>query len=474
MLVSCLHGRAPEFLPALKEEIERRGLADEVRVVETGCRGFCSMGPVLTIEPPGTFYTNVTAADVPEVVEETLVKGRVVQKLLYKEPVGRKTVQRYEDIPAFAKQKRIVLQHCGMIEPTSIEEYIAVGGYEALGKALTSMTPDGVIAEIKKSGLRGRGGAGFATGRKWEQTRHAHGDVKYVIANGDEGDPGAFMDRALMEGDPHSVIEGMIIGAYAVGASQGYIYVRDEYPLAVRNLGIAIERAREFGLLGQDILGSGFDFDIKIVRGAGAFVCGESSALMQSIEGNVGEPRAKHLHATERGLWDRPSCLNNVETWANVPPIINQGAEWFASIGTERSKGTKAFCLVGKVRNPGLIEVPMGMSLQDHRQRHRRRAAQGAQDQGGADRRAFRRLHPGGAARPAGGLREPERCRLDDGLRRHDRHGRPHLHGGHLPLLPGVPQGRVVRQMLHLPGGHQADAGDPHRPSATAPPGTAI
>jgi len=363
VLVSCLHGRAPEFLPALKEEIARRGLADEVRVVETGCRGFCSMGPVLTIEPPGTFYTNVTAADVPEVVEETLVKGRVVQKLLYKEPVGRKTVQRYEDIPAFAKQKRIVLQHCGMIEPTSIEEYIAVGGYEALGKALTSLTPDGVIAEIKQSGLRGRGGAGFATGRKWEQTRQAHGDVKYVIANGDEGDPGAFMDRALMEGDPHSIIEGMIIGAYAVGASQGYLYVRDEYPLAVRNLGIAIDRAREFGLLGQDIFGSGFNFEIKIVRGAGAFVCGESSALMQSIEGHVGEPRAKHLHATERGLWDRPSCLNNVETWANVPPIINQGAEWFASIGTERSKGTKAFCLVGKVRNPGLIEVPMGMSL---------------------------------------------------------------------------------------------------------------
>lgn len=363
VLVSCLHGRAPEFIPALKEEIAQRGLAEEVRVVETGCRGFCSMGPVLTIEPAGTFYTNVTAADVPEIVEETLVKGRVVQKLLYKEPVGRKAVQRYEDIPAFGKQKRIVLQNCGRIEPTSIEEYIAVGGYEALGKALTEMTPEGVIEEIKKSGLRGRGGAGFYTGRKWEHTRHAAGSPKYVIANGDEGDPGAFMDRALMEGDPHSVIEGMIIGGYAVGANQGYIYVRDEYPLAVKNLSIAIEKAREFGLLGHDILGSGFDFDIKIVRGAGAFVCGESSALMQSLEGKVGEPRAKHIHATERGLWDRPSCLNNVETWANVPHIITQGADWFASIGTERSKGTKAFCLVGKVRNPGLIEVPMGMSL---------------------------------------------------------------------------------------------------------------
>ena len=363
VLVSCLHGRAPDFILALKEEIAQRGLADEVRVVETGCRGFCSTGPVLTIEPNGIFYANVQAADVPELVEETLVKGRVVQKLLYKEPVGRKVVQKYEQIPFYAKQMRIVLGNSGRIEPTSIEEYIAVGGYEALGKTLTSLTPDQVIDEIKKSGLRGRGGAGFATGRKWEQTRQAHGSPKYVIANGDEGDPGAFMDRALMEGDPHSVIEGMIIGGYAVGANQGYIYVRDEYPLAVKNLGIAIGQARDFGLLGADILGSGFDFDIKIVRGAGAFVCGESSALMQSLEGKVGEPRAKHVHATDRGLWDRPSCLNNVETWANVPHIINKGAEWFASIGTERSKGTKAFCLVGKVRNPGLIEVPMGMSL---------------------------------------------------------------------------------------------------------------
>jgi len=365
VLVSCLHGRAPDFIPALQEEIGRRGLAEEVRVVETGCRGFCSMGPVLTVEPSGTFYVNVQAADIPELVEETLVKGRVVQKLLYKEPASRKAVQHYDQIPFYARQMRIVLGNCGQIDPTSIEEYIAVGGYEALGKVLTSMTPDAVIEEIKKSGLRGRGGAGFPTGRKWEHTRHAKGDVKYVIANGDEGDPGAFMDRALMEGDPHAVIEGMIIGAYAIGAHQGYIYVRDEYPLAVKNLSIAIQQAREFGLLGQDILGSGFDFDIKIVRGAGAFVCGESSALMQSLEGKVGEPRAKHIHATERGLWDRPSCLNNVETWANVPHIINRGAAWFASIGTERSKGTKAFCLVGKVRNPGLIEVPMGITLKE-------------------------------------------------------------------------------------------------------------
>ncbi len=363
ILVSCRHGRTPELVSALKEEIGRRGLAEEVRVVETGCRGFCSMGPVLTVQPEGHFYTNVGPADVPELVEETLVKGRFVQRLAYKEPAGRKTVTRYDEIPFYGKQMRIVLRNCGQIDPQSIDEYIAVGGYEALGKALTTMTPDQVIGEIKRSGLRGRGGAGYYTGRKWETTRKAEGDVKYIIANGDEGDPGAFMDRALMEGDPHSVIEGMIIGAHAIGCHEGFIYVRDEYPLAVENLGLACQQAREYGLLGRDILGTGFDFDIRIVRGAGAFVCGESSALMASIEGKMGEPRSKHVHATDRGLFDRPSCLNNVETWANVPQIILKGAEWFAAIGTKGSKGTKAFCLVGKVRNPGLIEVPMGMSL---------------------------------------------------------------------------------------------------------------
>ncbi len=363
VLVSCRHGRTPELLPALQDEIERRGLAEEVHVVETGCSGFCSVGPVVTVRPEGHFYTSVQPADVPELVEETLVKGRFVQRLAYKEAAGRKAVTKYEDLPFYAKQLRIVLRNCGQIDPKSLDEYIAVGGYEALGKALTSMTPDGVIAEIKKSGLRGRGGAGYPTGRKWESTRQAHGDVKYIIANGDEGDPGAFMDRALMEGDPHAVVEGMIIASYAVGSHQGYMYVRDEYPLAVENLNLAIQAAREYGLLGEDILGSGHSFDIKIVRGAGAFVCGESSALMQSLEGKVGEPRAKHVHATDRGLFDQPSCLNNVETLANVPQIILRGAEWFAAIGTERSKGTKAFSLVGKVRNPGLIEVPMGMSL---------------------------------------------------------------------------------------------------------------
>jgi NADH:ubiquinone oxidoreductase subunit F (NADH-binding)/(2Fe-2S) ferredoxin len=365
VLVSCRHGGSPELISALKEEIDRRGLGDEVRVVETGCRGFCSMGPVVTIQPEGYFYVQAQPADVPEIVEESLIKGRFVQRLAYKEPSTRKTVTRYDEIPFYGKQMRVVLSNCGVIDPQSIDEYIAIGGYEALGNVLSSWTSEQVIEEIVKSGLRGRGGAGYPTGKKWANTRRARSDIKYIIANGDEGDPGAFMDRALMEGDPHVVIEGMIIGGYAVGAHQGYIYVRDEYPLAVRNLGLGLNQAREYGLLGPDILGSGFDFDIKIVRGAGAFVCGESSALMQSLEGRVGEPRAKHIHATDRGLWDRPSCLNNVETWANVPHVINKGAEWFAGIGTKGSKGTKAFCLVGKVRSPGLIEVPMGMTLKE-------------------------------------------------------------------------------------------------------------
>lgn len=365
VLVSCLHGRCPELIPALQEEIERRGLAGEVEVIEAGCRGLCAMGPVLLVQPDGLFYTNVQPADVPELVEETLIKGRFVERLAYKEPVTHETVCHYEDIPFYSKQVRHVMRDCGMINPESIEEYIAVGGYQALGKVLTSMTSDQIIDEVKRSGLRGRGGAGFSTGRKWESTRGAAGDVRYVVANGDEGDPGAFMNRSLMEGDPHAILEGMAIGAFAIGVHQGYIYVRDEYPLAVRNLGMAIEQAREYGLLGEDILASGFDFDVKIVRGAGAFVCGESSALMQSLEGKVGEPRPKHFHATERGLWDCPTALNNVETWANIPLIINNGADWFASLGTERSKGTKTFCLVGRIENTGLIEVPMGITLRE-------------------------------------------------------------------------------------------------------------
>lgn len=365
IIVSCHHESGEDLVAALREEIERRGLGGGVDVVESGCRGMCAMGPVLLIQPQGPIYTAVQPTDVAELVEETLIYGRVVPRLTYEEPVTHKEVRRYGDIPFYSKQLRQVMRNCGMINPESIDEYIASGGYRSPVKALTMMTSEEIIEEVKASGLRGRGGAGFPTGRKWESTREAPGEVRYVVANGDEGDPGAFMNRSLMEGDPHAIIEGMIIGAYAIGAHEGFIYVRDEYPLAVKNLSLALQQAEEYGLLGDGILGTEFDLDIRIVRGAGAFVCGESSALMQSIEGKVGEPRPKHYHATERGLWDQPTALNNVETWANVPLIINNGADWFASVGTERSKGTKTFCLVGQITNTGLIEVPMGITLRE-------------------------------------------------------------------------------------------------------------
>lgn len=362
VLVSCLHDRAPDLLPALQQEIEQRGLAGEVRVVEAGCRGFCSMGPVLLIEPEGTFYIGVQAADVPELVEETLVKGRVVERLTYREPTTRKRIPRYQDIPFHSKQQRIVLRHCGLINPTSIEEYIAVGGYQALGKALTEMTPEQVIEEIKRSGLRGRGGAGFPTGRKWEAARKAHGDIKYVVVNGDEGDPNCFMDRALMEADPHSILEGAIIAAYAIGAHQGFFYIPYEHTLSIKNVRTAIEQAREYGFLGQDILGSGFDFDMELRIGAHCFVGGESTAVMAAVEGRASEPRSKYIHTTEKGIYNRPSCLNNVKTLSVVPEIILRGADWYASIGTETSKGTAVFSLAGKINNVGLVEVPMGIT----------------------------------------------------------------------------------------------------------------
>jgi len=362
---ACTTAGAAEMEQALRTEVERRGLAGEVRIVETGSRGFCAVGPIVVVQPEGILYRQVHAADVPELVEETLVKGRVVERLVYQEPETHKAIPRYDEIPFYSKQMRLVLRHCGLINPQSIEEYIAVGGYQALGKVLTTMTPEQVIEEVKRSGLRGRGGAGFPTGRKWELARNAPGDVKYVVANGDEGDPGAFMDRSLLEGDPHSVLEGMTIGAYAIGAHQGFIYVRDEYPLAVKNVNIAIEQAREYGLLGQDILGSGFDFDVKVVRGAGAFVCGEETALMASIEGRAGNPRPRPPFPAQSGLWGKPTNINNVKSWANIPIIINHGADWFSRIGTETSKGTMIFSLVGKVNNTGLVEVPMGISLRE-------------------------------------------------------------------------------------------------------------
>jgi NADH-quinone oxidoreductase subunit F len=347
---------------ALNDELEKQGLQDKVLVKLTGCHGFCEKGPIMVIHPEGIFYPQVKVEKIPDIVEKTIKNGEVVDALTFKDPSTKKRIVYEQDIPFYKLQQRIIFGNNGMIEPTSIEDYIAVGGYGALSKALLDMTPEGIIREIKKSGLRGRGGGGFPTGIKWETCRRQQGD-RYIICNADEGDPGAYMDRSLLEGNPHSVLEGMIIGAFAIGSHEGYVYVRHEYPLAVKNLVLALKSAGELGLLGKDILGSGFDFDVKISRGGGAFVCGESTALMTSLEGKPGRPRAKYVHTVEKGFRQNPSNLNNVETWANVPVIINQGADWYASIGTERSKGTKIFSLVGKVVNTGLVEVPMGTPL---------------------------------------------------------------------------------------------------------------
>jgi len=361
----CLSNGAEQVVAALSEEMKKQGLNGKAALKKTGCHGFCERGPLVMINPLDIFYQRVAVNDAADIVSETLVKGKTVERLLYVEPASQKKIPRHDEIPFYKHQVRIALRNNGRIDPTDIREYIANGGYAGLAKAVTSMTPEEIIAAVEKSGLRGRGGGGFPAGRKWRSCREAKGDVRYVVCNGDEGDPGAFMDRSIMEGDPHSVIEGLIIAAFAIGSHQGYIYVRNEYPLAVKNLGLALEQAREYGFLGKNIFNSGFDFDIRINRGGGAFVCGESSALMASLEGRAGEPRAKYIRSVERGLWDKPTNLNNVETYANVPEIISRGAEWFASYGTEGSKGTKVFSLVGKVKNTGLVEVPMGITLRD-------------------------------------------------------------------------------------------------------------
>ncbi|MFH0795719.1 MAG: NADH-quinone oxidoreductase subunit NuoF [Candidatus Omnitrophota bacterium] len=356
---------AGEVVDAFKNELERSRLTRKVEFQETGCHGFCEVEPVVVIYPKGIFYQRVKPDDVSEIISESVKKGGIVERLLYVDPLTKKKVVYEKDVPFYQKQNQIILGNNRKVDPTNIDDYLVLGGYESLAKVLFTMQPEEVIEEIKKSGLRGRGGGGFPTGKKWESCRKAEGEVKYVICNADEGDPGAYMDRSLLEGNPHSIIEGMIIGAYAIGSHEGYIYVRNEYPLAVANVKIALQQAEEYGLLGERILGSGFDFRIEIVRGGGAFVCGESSALMSSLEGKVGRPRAKYVHTVEKGLWDRPTNLNNVETWANVPLIINQGTEWYSKIGTEGSKGTKIFSLVGKVCNTGLVEVPMGMTLRE-------------------------------------------------------------------------------------------------------------
>jgi NADH-quinone oxidoreductase subunit F len=361
----CLGLGAAKVFSVFQTEIERRGLQGEVRVKETGCPGFCQKGTIVKVSQPGVYYLGVQPSDVGEIIEQTLLSGRLVDRLLYTDHLTGQKAIREEDIPFYRYQNRLLIRNNIKINPKNIYDYIALGGYEALAQVLSGMTPQQVIDEIKRSGLRGRGGGGFPTGQKWQSTRGAPGPIKYVVVNCDEGDPGAFMDRALMEGNPHSILEGMIIGAYAVGAHSGFIYVRMEYPLAVENAKHALHQARDLGLLGKNILGSGFDFDASVHRGAGAFVSGESTALMNALEGKVGEPRPKYLHTSECGVWNRPSLLNNVETWANIPLIINRGSASFSSLGTERSKGTKIFSLVGKVNQTGLVEVPMGMSLED-------------------------------------------------------------------------------------------------------------
>ena len=361
----CKSAGSKEVQLAFSRAIEAKGLSDEVMVVETGCHGFCEHGPLVIVYPEGTFYCQVKAEDVEEIVESHLFKGRIVERLLYHEPLTHESIPNYSEINFYKKQHRLVLENCGAINPEQIEEYIAVGGYEALAKAVTTMSPEDVIEEIKKSGLRGRGGGGFPTGMKWQFAKASVSDKKYVICNADEGDPGAFMDRSVLEGDPHKILEGMAVCGYAIGADEGYIYVRAEYPLAIKRLRIAIEQAEAMGLLGENIFGSGFSFKLHIKEGAGAFVCGEETALMASIEGKRGMPRPRPPFPAVAGLWGKPTNINNVETFGNVAAIITNGADWYAGFGTEKSKGTKVFALTGKINNTGLAEVPMGITMRE-------------------------------------------------------------------------------------------------------------
>jgi NADH-quinone oxidoreductase subunit F len=361
----CLACGCAAVSAAFHDALKENHLEEKVEIRTTGCHGFCERGPLVVMRPEGIFYQRVKPADAKQIVEKTIKQGEIIEKLLYRDPQTKQPLTYEKDIPFYNKQERLVFGMNGHMDPTSIQDYIALGGYQALAKVLLSMQPEEVIDEVKKAGLRGRGGGGFSTGKKWATCRRAEGEPKYIICNADEGDPGAFMDRSLLEGNPHAVVEGMIIGAYAIGSHDGYVYVRNEYPLAVKNLNIALDAVREYGLLGGDILGSGFSFDIIVSRGGGAFVCGESTALMASLEGKIGEPRAKYIHTVECGLYEKPTTLNNVETWANVPTIIEKGADWYRKIGTENSKGTKVFALTGKVNNTGLVEVPMGIPLRE-------------------------------------------------------------------------------------------------------------
>ena len=361
----CTSSNSGEIINALEREIKARGLEKEVEVVKTGCFGLCALGPIMIVYPEGSFYSMVKVEDIPEIVEEHLLKGRIVKRLLYQETVEGDNIKSLNETAFYAKQQRTALRNCGVINPECIDEYIAMDGYKALEKVLTQMTPEQVIEEIKASGLRGRGGGGFPTGLKWSFAAAQQADQKYVCCNADEGDPGAFMDRSILEGDPHTVLEAMAIAGYAIGSTQGYIYVRAEYPIAVERLQIAINQAHEYGLLGNNIFGTDFSFDVQLRLGAGAFVCGEETALMTSIEGNRGEPRPRPPFPAVKGLFQKPTILNNVETYANITQIILNGADWFSSIGTEKSKGTKVFALGGKIAHTGLVEVPMGTTLRE-------------------------------------------------------------------------------------------------------------
>ncbi len=361
----CTSSNSQAIIEALETQIAEKGLSEEIKVIRTGCFGLCALGPIMIVYPEGSFYSQVKVEDIPEIVEEHLLKGRIVTRLLYDETVTETEVKSLNDTKFYAKQERVALRNCGVIDPENIDEYIAYDGYQALAKCLTEYTPEQVVQVIKDSGLRGRGGGGFPTGLKWSFTAANAADQKYVVCNADEGDPGAFMDRSVLEGDPHCIIEAMAICGYATGATEGYVYVRAEYPIAVNRLQIAIDQAKEYGLLGKNIFDSGFDFDLHIRLGAGAFVCGEETALMTSIEGNRGEPRPRPPYPAVKGLFGKPTTENNVETFANIPQIILKGAEWFASMGTEKSKGTKVFALGGKINNTGLVEVPMGTTLRE-------------------------------------------------------------------------------------------------------------
>ena len=361
----CTSSNSLAIIEALEKELEAKGLTDEVKVIKTGCFGLCALGPIMVVYPEGSFYSEVKVENIPEIVEEHLLKGRIVKHLLYEETTQTEDIKSINETNFYKKQKRVALRNCGVIDPENVEEYIAMDGYQALAKAVTEMTPEQVIEVVKDSGLRGRGGGGFPTGLKWSFTAKNAADQKYVVCNADEGDPGAFMDRSILEGDPHCVIEAMAICGYATGATEGYVYVRAEYPIAVARLQKAIDDAREYGLLGKDIFGSGFDFDLHIRLGAGAFVCGEETALMTSIEGNRGEPRPRPPYPAVKGLFAKPTTENNVETFANIPQIILHGAEYFNTMGTEKSKGTKVFALGGKINNTGLVEIPMGTTLRE-------------------------------------------------------------------------------------------------------------